>query len=141
MLIILYLDLVILPYHTSFDSLASSQLSGECLSCVCWTKPLVIGGKLVTYRGWSTTTFLVVSTLCSGMTRKQKCTLKSIKYFLESLCWISIFWDCIYILRKAPQERSMIIISAFGGVRSSISLHLIKTFKFLENFLYVMFLW
>lgn len=59
----LYLDTVILPYYTGFDALVSSTFSGECLSCVCRKEALVAGGRLVSYRGWSMTTYSVVGVL------------------------------------------------------------------------------
>ncbi|KAJ0111668.1 hypothetical protein Patl1_00724 [Pistacia atlantica] len=52
-----YLDSVILPYYTGFDALVSSRFSGECVSCVCRKEALVVGGKLVAYRGWHAISF------------------------------------------------------------------------------------
>ncbi|CAA6656425.1 unnamed protein product [Spirodela intermedia] len=57
------LDAVILPYYTGLDALLRSTLSGECPTCVCRQEVLVVGGNLVSYRGWSTATFAVAGTL------------------------------------------------------------------------------
>ncbi|XP_004308747.1 PREDICTED: uncharacterized protein LOC101306970 [Fragaria vesca subsp. vesca] len=60
----MYLDAVVLHYYTGLDALVKSTFSGECPSCVCRNEDLVVGGTLVSYRGWGLTTFLVVATLC-----------------------------------------------------------------------------
>lgn len=126
----LYLDSIILPYYTGFDALVSSTFSGECQSCVCRREVLVVGGTLVTYRGWSVTAFLVVGTLClriiRRMTEQNRSSIMAIKSLLESLSWISITLDCVYLTRKAPPEQTMMRITAIGGVLVLVCLHLIK---------------
>ncbi|WJX10602.1 hypothetical protein P8452_01300 [Trifolium repens] len=47
----IYLDSILLPYYTGFDALMSSTFSGECATCVCRKEELVVGGKLVKYKG------------------------------------------------------------------------------------------
>ncbi|CAH2050178.1 unnamed protein product [Thlaspi arvense] len=59
-----YVDSAVLPYYTGLDALLLSTFSGECMSCVCRKDTLVVGGKLVAYRGWSATSFSVVGALC-----------------------------------------------------------------------------
>lgn len=126
----LYLDSIVLPYYTGFDALVSSTFSGECLSCVCRREALVVGGRQTTYRGWSLTTFLVVGALGSRiicrLTEENKSKIMSIKSLLEFLGWILITMDCIYLIRNAPPEQSMMRIAAFGAVLVLICLHLVK---------------
>ncbi|WCJ22543.1 hypothetical protein M5689_004629 [Euphorbia peplus] len=107
------------------------RLSGECPSCVCREEVLVVGGTLVSYRGWSVTTFVVVAALClrviSRMTEGEKRrTMMAMKSLFESLGWILITFDCIYLTRKTPPEKSMIRIIAFGSLFVLIYLHMIK---------------
>ncbi|KAK7308293.1 hypothetical protein VNO77_41895 [Canavalia gladiata] len=126
----IYLDSVVLPYYTGFDALMSSTFSGECASCVCRKEALVVGGKLVRYRGWSTTTFLVVGVLClriickiSGENARK---LLSIKTLMERFSWILITVDCVYLTVNSPPERGMLRIAAFGGIFLLIFLHALK---------------
>lgn len=127
----LYLDSVILPYYTGFDALVSSTFSGECISCVCRKEVLVVGGMLVSYRGWSATTFLVVGTLCLRIIcrltadDKGKTTI-FIKSVLESLCWMLITMDSLYLTKNSPPERSLLRSAAFGGVFVLICLHVLR---------------
>ncbi|KAF2324965.1 hypothetical protein GH714_021920 [Hevea brasiliensis] len=139
----LYLDSIILPYYTGFDALVSSTFSGECQSCVCRREVLLVGGKLVTYRGWSVTTFLVVGALCLRIIRRMSgqnsSTIMAIKSLLES-SGISITLDCIYLTRKAPPEQPMMRITAFGSILALVCLHLTKklsshTTRCLENYM------
>ncbi|XP_050203275.1 uncharacterized protein LOC126653424 [Mercurialis annua] len=125
----LYLDSIILPYYTGFDALVSSTFSGECQSCVCRSEKLVVGGRLVKYRGWSVSTFLVVSALCwriicrtMGYNRR----MMTVKLLLETSGWILIASDCIYLTKNAPSEQSILQIASFGCVLVLIFLHLIK---------------
>ncbi|KAF3439768.1 hypothetical protein FNV43_RR18046 [Rhamnella rubrinervis] len=126
----LYLDSIILPYYTGLDALVSSTFSGECISCVCRKEVLVAGGTLVSYRGWSLTTFSVVAALClriisrmpGGKTRKTILIRSS----MESLCWILISIDCLYLLTRTPPERLMLRVAAFGGIFVLICLHVLK---------------
>ncbi|KAI4349289.1 hypothetical protein L6164_009897 [Bauhinia variegata] len=126
----IYLDSIILPYYTGFDALTSSTFSGECASCVCRKEPLIVGGKLVRYRGWSVTTVLVMGVLClrivcriSGWeTRK----VLYIKALMERLSWILITMDCVYLTTNSPPERLMLRVAAFGGLFLLICLHVLK---------------
>ncbi|XP_020594797.1 uncharacterized protein LOC110034899, partial [Phalaenopsis equestris] len=63
----LYLDSVILPYYTGLDAITKSIFSSECPSCVCRKEELVVGGRLVSYRGCSKTTLVIIIALCSRM--------------------------------------------------------------------------
>uniref|UniRef100_A0A6N2MWZ2 Uncharacterized protein n=1 Tax=Salix viminalis TaxID=40686 RepID=A0A6N2MWZ2_SALVM len=103
----LYLDSIILPYYTGFDALVSSTFSGECASCVCRKEALVVGGRLIRVTGES------------------KSRIMSIKSLLESLGLILITVDCVYLIRKSP-EQSLMRIAAFGGVLVLICLQMIK---------------
>ncbi|XP_017969623.1 PREDICTED: uncharacterized protein LOC18613862 isoform X1 [Theobroma cacao] len=127
-----YLDSIILPYYTGFDALASSTFSGECLSCVCRKEVLVAGGKLITYRGCSVTTFCVIGALClriiCRLCVKNKGKFLSIKSLLESLAWILITKDCIYLVANSPPEQSVPQAAAFGGMLLLICLHALKKF-------------
>ena len=127
----LYLDSVILPYYTGFDALVSSTFSGECTSCVCRKQVLVVGGMLVSYRGWSGTTFLVVGTLFLRIISKAiaddkgKATML-IKSALESFCWTLITIDSVYLANNSPPQRSILHGAAFGGVFVLICLHVLR---------------
>ncbi|XP_042504344.1 uncharacterized protein LOC122081338 [Macadamia integrifolia] len=125
----LYLDSIILPFYTGLDALMSSTLSGECVSCVCRKEVLKVGGRLLSYRGWSVTTFCVIGTLCSrivcillGEDRGRNALIKSL---LESLGWILITMDCLYLMIHSPQ-RSPESRAAFGGVFVLICLHILR---------------
>ncbi|KAL2339385.1 hypothetical protein Fmac_007325 [Flemingia macrophylla] len=127
----LYLDSVVLPFYTGFDALMSSTFSGECASCVCRKEALVVGGKLVRYRGWSMTTFFVVGVLClriickiSGENYAGK--LLFIKAFMERFSWILITVDCAYLTLHSPPERVMLRVAAFGGIFLLIFLQVLK---------------
>lgn len=126
----LYLDSIILPYYTGLDALVSSTFSGECVSCVCRKDVLVAGGKLVSYRGWSLTTFLVVAALylriISKMPRGKTKKTILIRSSMECLCWIFITRDCVTLLIKTPPERLMLRGAAFGGIFVLICLHVLK---------------
>lgn len=126
----LYLDSVLLPYYTGFDALVSSTFSGECASCVCRKEVLIVGGTLVSYRGWSVTSFLVVGALCLRIICKlfgeKTGKIILITFCLETLAWILISMDCVYLTTNAPPERSMLRVAAFGGVMVLICLHVLK---------------
>lgn len=127
----LYLDSVVLPYYTGFDALMSSTFSGECASCVCRKEALVVGGKLVRYRGWSMTIFFVVGVLClrimckiSGENYAGKFLF--IKALMERFSWILITVDCVYLTLNSPPERVMLRVAAFGGIFLLIFLQALK---------------
>lgn len=128
----LYLDSVVLPYYTGFDALVSSTFSGECASCVCRKEALVVGGKLVRYRGWSMTSFLVVGVLCLRIVCKilgennAGKMLLPIKAMMERFSWILIAVDCFYLTANSPPERVLLRVAAFGGIFLLILLHVLK---------------
>ncbi|KAF7808297.1 putative transmembrane protein [Senna tora] len=131
----LYLDSIVLPYYTGFDALVSSTFSGECGTCVCRKEALVVGGKLVKYRGWSVTTFLVVGVLCLRILCRIMCGSESegengklllLKGLTERLSWISIAIDCVYLTAKSPTDRGLLRGAAFGGILLLICLHVLK---------------
>ncbi|XP_057495457.1 uncharacterized protein LOC130780489 [Actinidia eriantha] len=126
----LYLDSTILPYYTGFDALVSSTFSGECISCVCRREVLVVGGKLISYRGWSLTTFLVVGTLClriiCRLSTENKGKTILIKATLENSGWIFIATDCVYLIANSPPERSLSRAAASSGLFVLICLHVLR---------------
>ncbi|KAJ4847746.1 hypothetical protein Tsubulata_006922 [Turnera subulata] len=125
----MYLDSVILPYYTGFDALVSSAFSGECPSCVCRREVLVVGGRLIAYRGWSVTTFVVVGALClrvvGRMSEEHRSTVTQVKSLLETLGWILITMDCVYLVRYCP-EQTVSQVAAYVGILVLICLHLVK---------------
>ncbi|XP_012475041.1 uncharacterized protein LOC105791507 [Gossypium raimondii] len=125
-----YLDSIILPYYTGIDALASSTFSGECLSCMCRKQVLVAGGKLISYRGLSVTTFCVMGGLClrivCRLSTENKAKTLTIKSLLESLAWILITKDCVYLVANTPAEQPLLQAAAFGGILLLICLHGLK---------------
>ncbi|PQM40068.1 uncharacterized protein Pyn_07220 [Prunus yedoensis var. nudiflora] len=125
-----YLDSVILPYYTGFDALVSSTFSGECASCVCRKEVLIVGGTLISYRGWSLTTFLVVGTLCWRIICRLRGTKRGkfmlIRSLLGSSSWILIIIDCAYLTINNPPERLVLRVAAFGGIHVLICLYVIR---------------
>ncbi|KAK2453770.1 hypothetical protein QL285_001405 [Trifolium repens] len=127
----IYLDSIVLPYYTGFDALMSSTFSGECATCVCRKEELVVGGKLVKYKGWSMTTFFVVGVLCLRIICKIYGEnvgkfVSMIKVFMERFSWILISLDCVYLIAKSPPERVMLRVVAFGSIFLLILLHVLK---------------
>lgn len=131
----MYLDSIVLPYYTGLDALLSSTFSGECETCVCRKEALIVGGKVVKYRGWSVTTFMVVSVLClrivsrimySGGGESENGKMLVVKFLMEKLCWVLIAIDCVYLSAKSPPGRVVLRVSAFGGILLLISLHVLK---------------
>jgi hypothetical protein len=127
----IYLDSIVLPYYTGFDALMSSTFSGECATCVCRKEELVVGGKLVKYKGWSMTTFFVVGVLCLRIIckiygEKVGKFVSMIKVFMERFSWILISLDCVYLIAKSPPERVMLRVVAFGSIFLLILLHVLK---------------
>ncbi|CAN0889173.1 hypothetical protein LINGRAHAP2_LOCUS16040 [Linum grandiflorum] len=117
----LYLDSVVMPYYTGFDALVSSAFSGECHSCICRNEPLVVGGRLVGYRAWSLTTFLVAGALCCRIAcRVQGKSAKSrsvaVKRLVERLSWVMIVKDCVYLAVRSPPEISNLPSLGMGAV-------------------------
>ncbi|XP_010251160.1 PREDICTED: uncharacterized protein LOC104593142 [Nelumbo nucifera] len=126
----LYLDSIILPYYTGLDALVSSTFSGECISCVCRKEALVVGGRLVSYRGWSATTFSVVATLLwrifCNLSGEEKGRILLVKFILEGLGWILITIDCLYLMINSIQLRSLEGGVAFGCLLVLISLRILR---------------
>lgn len=125
-----YLDSIILPYYTGIDALASSTFSGECLSCMCRKQVLVAGGKLISYRGLSVTTFCVMGGLClrivCRLSTENKAKTLTIKSLLENLAWILITKDCVYLVANTRAEQPLLQAAAFGGILLLICLHGLK---------------
>ncbi|XP_041000719.1 uncharacterized protein LOC121246600 [Juglans microcarpa x Juglans regia] len=126
----LYLDTILLPYYTGFDALVTSTFSGECASCVCRNDVLIVGGLLVSYRGWSLTTFSVVGVLCLRMVCRlcgqKTANIILIRPWLESVAWILILMDSVYLVTNSPPERPTLRVAAFGGIFVLICLHVLK---------------
>ncbi|KAH7664483.1 hypothetical protein IHE45_14G123400 [Dioscorea alata] len=124
----LYLDSVILPYYTGLEALTKSTFSGECSTCVCRREALVVGGKLVFYRGWSRTTWAVVGTLCSRMLCRicggEKVALL-IKQMAQVMSWIFIAWDAMYLTIGIPQS-GVLSLGVYGGICFLIFLNVFK---------------
>ncbi|XP_057981380.1 uncharacterized protein LOC131166811 [Malania oleifera] len=127
----LYLDSIILPYYTGLDALMLSAFSGECASCVCRKEALVVGGKLVRYRGTSVTTFAVVGTLglrifCRVVSAETRWKTVVIGSVLEGSSWVFVTLDSVYLIRNSPSGRSVPHVAAFGGVFVLICLHVLN---------------
>lgn len=127
----LYLDAIILPYYTGFDALVLSNFSGECASCICRKEVLIVGGILVSYKGWSITTFSVVGALClriiCRLSGEKTGATALIRPWLESVAWILISMDCVYLATNSPPGSTMLRVAAFGGVFVLICLHVLKS--------------
>ncbi|CAA7391990.1 unnamed protein product [Spirodela intermedia] len=104
------LDAVILPYYTGLDALLRSTLSGECPTCVCRQEALVVGGNLVSYRGWSTATFAVAGTLLcrfgSLLCGEEKIGV-AVKSAVEALAWVLIGRDWVDFIGDLPPGELM----------------------------------
>jgi len=116
----LYLDSIILPYYTGLDALVSSRFSGECLTCVCRQQVLVVGGRLLFYRGWSVTTALVTGTLIfrifTRLATEGKNRIMLMKFTMEALSWTLMTLECAYLLIISPPERTWTKAACFAGV-------------------------
>ncbi|XP_022158846.1 uncharacterized protein LOC111025312 [Momordica charantia] len=123
----LNLDSVILPYYTGLDALVGSTLSGGCPSCVCRDEALVVGGRLLSYRGWSRTTFVVVCALGARIVCRlsgEKATTKFggvLRLLLEGLGWVLITLDSVYLSRNSLLEGAV-----YGGIFALVFVHVIK---------------
>lgn len=130
----LNLDSVILPYYTGLDALIGSNFSGECPSCVCRNDPLVVGGRFVSYRGWSGTTFVVVCALCTRIVCRlsgEKVVRKAVvlRGLLEGLAWVLITLDCVYLSGNLALERRALQGVVYGGVFGLVLVHLMKVVR------------
>ncbi|MED6217445.1 hypothetical protein PIB30_017890 [Stylosanthes scabra] len=130
----LYLDYVVLPYYTGLDAMANSSFSRVCDSCVCRKEALVVGGKVIRYRGWSLTTFMVVGLVCFriicriiGKKKRTSTSTMMIKGLMETLCWLFIFVDCVYLIAKSPPHHHHgTVLASFGAILLLILLRLLK---------------
>ncbi|PKU77515.1 hypothetical protein MA16_Dca018010 [Dendrobium catenatum] len=115
----LYLDSIILPYYTGLDAISRSIFSGECPSCVCRKEDLVVGGRLVTYRGCSKTTLFIITALCSRMLSRisgeERFTMV-IKLLLEVVGWVSVAADSVYLMIFIPHENPIHKVMIYGGI-------------------------
>lgn len=143
----LFLDYIILPFYTGYDALMSStSFSGECASCMCRTEVLEVGGKLVSYRGWSISMFSVVGVLCLRTISRllmlflshyddevHKATVLAmvkilqvvIKPALETMSWMLISKDTIYLMMNSPESdgSAPLRLAAHGCACFLICLH------------------
>lgn len=117
-------------YYTGIDALVSSRFSGECLTCVCRQQVLVVGGRLIFYRGWSVTTAMVAGTLIfrifSRLATEGKARIMFMKFTMEALSWILITLECVYLLIISPPERTWTRAACFGGVYVLLCLQLLR---------------
>lgn len=128
----LYLDAVILPYYTGLDALVTSTFSGVCKSCICRKEPLIVGGKIVAYRGWSSTTFLLVGVLCLRIIRKlcreegMKKRVLVIKNVVQGLALLLLIRDCVYLAVMFPVEEPIVFrVFVFGSLLLLICVYVI----------------
>ena len=127
----LYLDSIIMPYYTGLEALTKSIFSGDCATCVCRTEALVVGGRMVSYRGWSKTTMAVIATLFSRMLsrsfgeEKLRLVIKMTK-MLEGVSWILIARDVVYLMITVPQDNAILSAIAYGGICVLIFLSVLK---------------
>jgi hypothetical protein len=64
----------------------------------------------------------IICRLCGEKTG----TTMLIGMWLESLVWILILLDCVYIAANSPPKRSMLRVAAFGGIFVLICFHVFK---------------
>uniref|UniRef100_A0A1D1XHD2 Cubilin n=1 Tax=Anthurium amnicola TaxID=1678845 RepID=A0A1D1XHD2_9ARAE len=125
----LYLDSVVLPYYTGLDVLVTSALSGECPTCVCRKEALVVGGRLVSYRGWSAATFAVVGTLCSRLAcvlfGEEKLSL-TVKLTLEGLAWMLLTRESVHVIVDFPQGTDLLQTAAHGAICVLMCVHVLR---------------
>ncbi|XP_023549027.1 uncharacterized protein LOC111807512 [Cucurbita pepo subsp. pepo] len=138
----LNLDALILPYYTGLDALMGSNFSGECPSCVCRNEPLVVGGRFVSYRGWSGTTFVVVCALCTRIVcrvsgEKVRRRAVVLRWVLEGLGWVFITLDCVYLSGNLGLERREMQGVAYGCVFGLVFVHVVKVVRRLQLMCYV----
>lgn len=127
----LYLDSIIMPYYTGLDALTKSSFSGDCETCVCRTRVLVVGGRTVSYRGWSKTAVAVIATLGSRMLSRivgeeQLDLVIRAKMLLEGLSWVLIAKDVVYLMNYVPQENVILNAMTYGGICFLIFLNALR---------------
>ncbi|CAL9136436.1 unnamed protein product [Musa textilis] len=125
----LHLDSVLLPYYTGLAALRESTFSGLCASCVCRREPLVLGGSLIGYRGWSKTTVSTATALCSRMACRiygeEKLSLV-IRMTLEAISWLLVAADSFHLMAVAVAQGSRFRMMVYGGLCALISLNCLR---------------
>ncbi|XP_047340265.1 uncharacterized protein LOC124943848 [Impatiens glandulifera] len=132
----LHLDTITLPYYTGLDALVSSTFSGECPSCVCRKEELIVGGKVISYRGLSVTMFVLVACLCLKilykMSNQSHKNVAIMKLLLEKLVWLCISVDCVSVIKQFSLERSFLHVATSTCLSLLICLHFVQNIcKFL----------
>ncbi|KAK8945624.1 hypothetical protein KSP40_PGU021529 [Platanthera guangdongensis] len=125
----LNLDSIILPYYTGLDALSKSFFSDECPSCVCRKEDLVVGGRLVSYRGCSKTTLLIVTALFSRMlcsVSPEKRFSLLMKLTLEGFGWVAVAGDAVYLTVSMPYGSSVMKVPMYGGICTLIFLNVFR---------------
>ncbi|RYR32183.1 hypothetical protein Ahy_A10g046783 [Arachis hypogaea] len=142
-----YVDILVLLFATAsylvtlviVATTARSRYSSSSSSTQRTTRKeeLVVGGKVVRYRAWSLTTFMVVGVLCFRIICRiaaagnNRIMLQRIKGLMERLSWLFIFLDCVYLAAKSPHHHHATLAASFGAILLLILLHLLKQASFL----------
>ncbi|KFK42515.1 hypothetical protein AALP_AA1G004100 [Arabis alpina] len=124
--------MIVMIKQKGFDALVTSTFSGVCKSCICRKEPLIVGGNIVAYRGWSSTTFLVVGVLCLRIICKlcreeaKRKKVLVIQNAVEGLAWIVLIRDCVYLAVMSPAEEPVLFrVFVFGSVLVLICVYVI----------------
>ncbi|THU69187.1 hypothetical protein C4D60_Mb08t11770 [Musa balbisiana] len=125
----LRLDSIILPYYTGLEALTDSYFSGVCTTCVCRRNALAAGGSGVTYRGWSKTTVLIATALCSRMACRivgeQKLAL-SIRLTLEGVSWLLMAKNSFDLMLGVVPQGSLLTMVVYAGLCVLIFLNFLR---------------
>ncbi|RRT83049.1 hypothetical protein B296_00015993 [Ensete ventricosum] len=125
----LRLDSIILPYYTGLEALTESYFSGVCTSCVCRRDALAAGGSSAAYRGWSKTTVLIATALCSRMACRivgeQKPALL-IRLTLEGVSWLLIAKDSFGLMLVVVPQGSLPTTVVYAGLCALILLNFLR---------------
>ncbi|CAL9154852.1 unnamed protein product [Musa hybrid cultivar] len=125
----LRLDSIILPYYTGLEALTDSYFSGVCTTCVCRRNALAAGGSSVAYRGWSKTTVLIATALCSRMACRivgeQKLAL-SIRLTLEGVSWLLMAKDSFDLMLGVVPQGSLLTTVVYAGLCVLIFLNFLR---------------
>ncbi|XP_065018118.1 uncharacterized protein LOC135644462 [Musa acuminata AAA Group] len=125
----LRLDSIILPYYTGLEALTDSYFSGVCTTCVCRRNALAAGGSSVAYRGWSKTTVLIATALCSRMACRivgeQKLAL-SIRLTLEGVSWLLMAKDSFDLMLGVVPQGSLLTTVVYAGLCFLIFLNFLR---------------
>ncbi|WOL09961.1 hypothetical protein Cni_G18715 [Canna indica] len=131
----LHLDTIILPYYTGLEALRRSTFSGVCTSCVCRREELVVGGSQSAYRGWSITTVLISSALCSRMACRilgEQWLSLCIRCSLEGMSWVLIAKDSLALMRGVP-EGSLLDLVVYAALSALIFLNFLRMVRNLSD--------